>query len=72
MSLNDQKFASFFIRVWQEPREEKDAPPVWRGSIEHVQTGHKRYFKDVDIPISFVRDLLDEIQTPQEYAPFIR
>jgi hypothetical protein len=36
---------AFIVRIWIEPRELKDAEPIWRGVIESVE-GHKRVYFD--------------------------
>jgi hypothetical protein len=59
MSLNEGKYASFFIRLWQEPRERGGEPPEWRGSIEHVQSRKKRYFRDVETVVLFIEEMTD-------------
>jgi hypothetical protein len=42
---------AFILRVWLERREIKNAFPHWRGMIEHVSTGERRYFNHInDIP----------------------
>jgi hypothetical protein len=42
---------TFILRLWLERREVKNALPHWRGMIEHVPTGERRYFDRInDIP----------------------
>lgn len=33
----------FVVRIWQEPSEAVP-PGRWRGSVEHVPSGQRRYF----------------------------
>lgn len=33
----------FIVRIWLEPREVDGAIPAWRGMIEHVPSGTRRY-----------------------------
>ena len=33
MSLQQPRYVSFFIRIWEEPREIEDQNPEWRGSV---------------------------------------
>jgi hypothetical protein len=35
---------TFIVRTWREEREEGCAQ--WRGSVEHVATKERRYFRD--------------------------
>ncbi|MFQ6057382.1 MAG: hypothetical protein ACE5MB_00680 [Anaerolineae bacterium] len=58
MSLSQEKYASFFIRFWQEPREKRGETPEWRGSIEHVQSRKKRYFRDIKTLIAFIQEVM--------------
>jgi hypothetical protein len=39
---------SFVVRVWREPREIGGAAPIWRGSIEHVNSRKRLYLNDLD------------------------
>jgi hypothetical protein len=71
MSLNEGKYASFFIRLWQEPREIGGEPPEWRGSIEHVQSRKKRYFKDVETVILFIEEMTNNLHRPSRQRRYI-
>ena len=46
-SFEDNTHA-FVVRLWLEPREIEDAQPEWRGVIEHVPSGERRYLRDLD------------------------
>jgi hypothetical protein len=39
---------AFIVRIWIEPREQKDAEPIWRGVIEHVEGDESVYFDHLD------------------------
>jgi putative component of toxin-antitoxin plasmid stabilization module len=39
---------AFIIRIWIEPREKKDEKPIWRGVIEHVGSGDRVYFDQLE------------------------
>jgi len=39
---------SFILRIWLEHREIKPAFSHWRGVIEHVPTGKRHYFDQID------------------------
>ncbi|MSP12390.1 MAG: hypothetical protein EXR62_05470 [Chloroflexi bacterium] len=59
--MNDQEqYASFFVRVWQEPREREEEQAELRGAIEHVQSGQKRYFKDSETLTTFINEVLQK------------
>jgi hypothetical protein len=55
MALLDDRSAAFIVRVWCEcgdpPRDEvRD----WRGSIEHVETGERVFFRELAAVIEFM------------------
>ncbi len=33
----------FIVRFWREPRELETVPPEWRGVVEHVKSGERRF-----------------------------
>jgi hypothetical protein len=39
---------AFIVRFWLEPREFENAKPIWRGVVEHVDTGEKLYLKNLE------------------------
>jgi hypothetical protein len=45
---------TFIARFWLEPREIKDAKPIWRGVVEHVASGQRRYLEDLDEVKAFI------------------
>lgn len=50
----------FILRIWREGREIEGAEPVWRGVIEHVPSGERRYLGDLDEIPPFIRPYLEE------------
>ena len=44
--------ATFVVRMWAEPINEDHSE--WRGQVEHLQSGEKRYFQQLDIVLEFV------------------
>lgn len=38
----------FVVRLWSEPRAVVGARSLWRGSVEQVSVGDKRYFATMD------------------------
>lgn len=51
---------SFVVRLWQEPREIEGAGPEWRGQIEHVQSGERVYFRNLDKMVGFIVSYLND------------
>ena len=48
MSSAKETNQAFILRIWVEPREKANAEPEWRGVIEHVDTGERVYFNNLD------------------------
>jgi hypothetical protein len=48
MKSFEENTHAFVVRVWLEPREIDGAPPEWRGVIEHVPSGERRYLRNLD------------------------
>jgi len=50
---------TFVVRFWWEWREEGSEPGrVWRGRVEHVQSGEGRSFYDVGEMIAFIAQFI--------------
>lgn len=49
----------FIVRVWLERREIQDAHAEWRWAIEHVPTGARRYFRDLEQACAFIAAYLE-------------
>ena len=43
-TVQKQHDASFVVRIWWEKRGSEQAAPLWRGYIQHVQSGQTAYF----------------------------
>ena len=61
MDLFEDNSHSFIVRFWLEPREIKDAKPVWRGVVEHVASGRKLYLKNLEEIKAFIKSYIGEI-----------
>lgn len=48
MKSNNETTHAFIVRIWMETRELKDAEPIWRGVIEHVGSGARVYFDQLE------------------------
>lgn len=51
----------FIIRIWWEYREIEGEPPIYRGMIQHIETGNKQYFKDLATIQQFITPYLEEM-----------
>jgi hypothetical protein len=62
-------YASFLVRVRQEPGEMGSRRSQWRGSVESIQNGQKEHFTDMESLIRFIREVSREqgISLEKEY-----
>ena len=63
---------AFIVRIWIEPREVKDAEPIWRGVIEHVEIEdieHEKpvYFDHLDRMRSYFAKYLKKLGIKIDY-----
>jgi hypothetical protein len=49
---------SFILRIWSEAVDDDDYVTALRGSIDHVGTGKRLYFQDLNEIARFVRDYI--------------
>ena len=54
MDLFETNTHVFIVRFWLEPREIENAEPEWRGVIEHVESGERRFFQNLEVMLTFV------------------
>lgn len=40
----DERSHAFVVKIWEERRDLEGGPPLWRGSVEDVRDGTRRYF----------------------------
>jgi hypothetical protein len=66
MALLEANTRVFIVRIWFETREIKDAPPAWRGMIEHVPTGKRRYFADLSDLTAFIESFVEDLNVSSE------
>lgn len=64
MTHLDDRTLVFIIRIWLERRELDQAPPIWRGMVEHLETGQRRYIKDLAEIQAIVAPHLAELGIP--------
>jgi len=57
---------SFIIRIWYEPREIKNMAPKMRGTIEHVSSGKRISFLDLEKAMQFIREKSSQPPQPLE------
>ena len=54
MPLFEDRSAAFIVRVWCECGEQPGAVRAWRGSIEHVASGERTFFTELDAVTAFM------------------
>ena len=47
---------SFVVRIWQETADGNGRAGIWRGSIDHVGSGKRLYFCDLNGIVRFVQE----------------
>lgn len=52
---------AFIVRIWIEPREMKEAEPIWRGVIEDVEDEERVYFDHLDKMNTYFAKYLEKI-----------
>jgi hypothetical protein len=56
MPLFEDRSAAFIVRVWCESGGDPlGAVRAWRGSVEHVATGQKIFFQELEAVITFMK-----------------
>jgi len=57
---------AFILRFWLEQREVEGAIPIWRGVVEHIPSGERHYFENLeDLPSLVAPYLMINGQSPQ-------
>ena len=61
MALLEDRTTAFIVRIWCERGDSASLAPEWRGSVEHVQTGQRVFFRHLDAVIDFMKPHLEGI-----------
>lgn len=61
MALLEDHTASFIVRIWREQGDYGSGSREWRGSIEHVGSGQKAFFRDLAAIVAFMSPHLDAL-----------
>ncbi len=61
MTLLEDRTAVFIVRIWCERGDGPSLAPEWRGSVEHVQTGARAFFRHLDVVLEFMKPHLEGI-----------
>jgi hypothetical protein len=61
---------SFIIRIRVDPAAKSGSPMEWKGMVQYVASGERRYFQDIDeIPVLIRRILRLEPEAGREDSP---
>lgn len=61
MDLPESTGCSFIIKIWLEETAEEAHDAVWRGHITHVPSGERRYLKDLESILAFIKPFLEKL-----------
>lgn len=61
MSLFEDTTVAFIVRIWFEPAELAAGQPHRRGAIEHLRSGKRHYFIDLQEIVHFIAAQLTEL-----------
>lgn len=60
MALLEDRSASFIVRIWCESDGSGNFSGEWRGSIEHVVSGQRSFFRDLEAIGQFMKPYLEQ------------
>lgn len=61
------KYASFMVRLWCDNQDQ--TPDCWHSEIEHVQTGERWQFDDLNQSLRFLTHMAERLQLPAAPSP---
>jgi hypothetical protein len=61
MPLLEDRTASFIVRIWRETAELPTSACEWRGSIEHVSSGQRGFFRDLPAILEYMKPHLQQL-----------
>src|SRR5262245_32618546 len=61
MALLEDRTASFIVRIWRETAELPASACEWRGSIEHVASGQRAFFRDLPAILEHMKPHLQQL-----------
>lgn len=65
MALLEDRTAVFMVRVWCERGDSDSADDCalseWRGSVEHIQSGQRTFFRNLEAVTDFMKPHLEGI-----------
>lgn len=62
MALLEDRTAVFIVRIWCEHGDaDAAAMPEWRGSVEHMESGQRVFFRNLEAVVDFMKVHLQSI-----------
>ena len=61
MALLEDRTAVFIVRIWCERGDGGSAVAEWRGTVEHVESGQRVFFRHLDLILEFMKPHLRAI-----------
>lgn len=68
MATRETTKHTFLVRIWHEPREIAEAPPVLRGTVEHIPSGTRQSFADLQSLCAFLDRFVRSPDAPDAQA----
>lgn len=75
MSSLDERSHTFVVRIWEERRDVPDAPSTWRGRVDDVRSGVRRYFTRLEDLVAYLSNqsgMDDDGNAPIPLSPTLR
>ena len=75
MSSLDERSHTFVVRIWEERRDVEGAPTTWRGRVDDVRTGTRRYFTSLEDMVAYLSQqsgMVGDGQEPIPLSPSLR
>ena len=47
---------AFIVRIWHEPLDDEGVQTTWRGSVEHVGSAQRTYFRAIEELVRFIQE----------------
>ena len=69
MSTLDERSHTFVVRIWEERRDVDDAPTTWRGRVDDVRTGVRRYFTSLEDMVAYLSQQSGMVGDNQQPIP---
>ncbi len=54
---------SFIVKLWLEDEVQRKGASSWRGYITHVPSGERRYLKELQDIVAFIRPYVGDVDT---------